>query len=179
MRSIRRARHVCLYALALAALGVTMTGCLDAMPIQASYAPARAMAIPSAQAAEEASAPPRTDAQPREESPTTAPEPKVAPEAEAPAPELAPAPAPPAPLECGEDLCGVININEATRPQLELLPRVGPALSARIVAYRERRRFGRPAHLRRVKGIGPATYARVQAHVRIEGATTLRPAEGR
>ncbi len=73
-----------------------------------------------------------------------------------------------------EHLIGVINLNTATASELELLPRVGKALSARIIAYRERRAFTRPTQLRRVKGIGKATYARFAPHLVVEGETTLR-----
>lgn len=69
---------------------------------------------------------------------------------------------------------GVINLNTATPAQLELLPGVGPAMSAKIVAHRERRPFTSVAQLRRVKGVGPTTYARLKPHARVDGPTTLR-----
>lgn len=74
-------------------------------------------------------------------------------------------------------LVGWINLNEASAEQLMLLPRVGPALSARIIAYRERRKFTRPSQLRRVKGIGARTYTTVSMHLRVHGETTLRRSE--
>lgn len=73
-----------------------------------------------------------------------------------------------------EKLIGVININTATAEQLQILPRVGVAMSQRIVDYRARRAFTQPRHLRRVKGIGKATYARFAMHVVVEGETSLR-----
>lgn len=51
-------------------------------------------------------------------------------------------------------ISGRLNLNTATPEQLEALPRVGPALAARIVAGRPYRSL---ADLDRVKGIGPST----------------------
>lgn len=51
-----------------------------------------------------------------------------------------------------------IDVNEATAAELERLPRVGPALAARIVAWREQHGpFESLESLRHVRGIGPAT----------------------
>lgn len=51
-----------------------------------------------------------------------------------------------------------IDVNDATAAELERLPRVGPALAARIVAWREKHGpFDSLESLRHVRGIGPAT----------------------
>jgi competence protein ComEA len=51
-----------------------------------------------------------------------------------------------------------IDVNAASAAELERLPRVGPALAQRIVAWRERHGpFGGPDDLRHVRGIGPST----------------------
>ena len=51
-----------------------------------------------------------------------------------------------------------MDLNAASASDLELLPRIGPALAARIVEHRERRGpFRRVEHLSRVRGIGPRT----------------------
>ncbi|MBY0491364.1 MAG: helix-hairpin-helix domain-containing protein [Gemmatimonadaceae bacterium] len=51
-----------------------------------------------------------------------------------------------------------IDVNTATAAELERLPRVGPALAQRMVAWRERHGpFGGPEDLRHVRGIGPST----------------------
>ena len=54
----------------------------------------------------------------------------------------------------------VVDVNRATAAELERLPRVGPALARRIVAWRETHgRFQSIDDLRHVRGIGPATAA--------------------
>tara|TARA_R110000782_G_scaffold101029_14_gene187608 strand:- start:9135 stop:9500 length:366 start_codon:yes stop_codon:yes gene_type:complete len=62
-----------------------------------------------------------------------------------------------------------INLNTATAAELELLPRIGPALSARIV---EDRRVNGPFRsvedLDRVRGIGPRTILNIREHVTAE-----------
>lgn len=51
-----------------------------------------------------------------------------------------------------------IDVNAASAAELERLPRVGPALAARIVAWREAHGpFESMESLRHVRGIGPAT----------------------
>jgi competence protein ComEA len=55
-----------------------------------------------------------------------------------------------------------INVNSATAKELERLPRVGPALAARIVQWREEHGpFRSIEDLRHVRGIGPATAAKL------------------
>ena len=54
----------------------------------------------------------------------------------------------------------VVDLNQATARELERLPRVGPALAARIVAWREAHGPIRSLEdLRHVRGIGPVTAA--------------------
>jgi competence protein ComEA len=51
-----------------------------------------------------------------------------------------------------------VDVNSASAAELERLPRVGPALAARIVAWREKNGpFESLESLRQVRGIGPAT----------------------
>ncbi|WP_159801451.1 ComEA family DNA-binding protein [Arthrobacter zhaoguopingii] len=52
---------------------------------------------------------------------------------------------------------GMVNLNTADAPALESLPRVGPVLAERIIAWRtEHGPFARPEDLEAVPGIGPA-----------------------
>jgi competence ComEA-like helix-hairpin-helix protein len=59
-----------------------------------------------------------------------------------------------------------VNANSATAAELELLPKIGATLAARIVAQRET--FGpyqRLADLDRVPGLGPATLAAIEPYL--------------
>ena len=67
-----------------------------------------------------------------------------------------------APLQPGER----IDPNTASEAQLRRLPRVGPAVAARILDYRQRRGgFRSLADLDSVPGIGPALLAGIAPHV--------------
>lgn len=62
-----------------------------------------------------------------------------------------------------------VNINRATREELERLPGVGPALAGRIVEHRERHgAFRRVEHLLVVRGISERRFAEMRAHVTVE-----------
>lgn len=59
-----------------------------------------------------------------------------------------------------------ICVNTAGEAELQLLPHIGPALSARIVAYRNAHGpFRCPEDLLGVKGIGPTTVAELSPHI--------------
>ena len=61
-----------------------------------------------------------------------------------------------------------IDLNTASAADLELLPHIGPALAARIVADRlENGDFGHVEELDRVSGIGPRTLTRVAPMLRV------------
>jgi competence protein ComEA len=68
----------------------------------------------------------------------------------------------------------VVNINDAAAGQLALLPRIGPALAERIVAFRdENGKFSSPDDLMLVRGIGEKTMELLRPFVRTSGETTL------
>lgn len=54
-----------------------------------------------------------------------------------------------------------IDLNEASAMELVALPGVGPGRARQIVARRERRRFRTKRELKRIKGIGAKTYAKM------------------
>lgn len=56
---------------------------------------------------------------------------------------------------------GRVDLNRATPEELATLPGIGPARAAAIVAAREERPFAEPGDLRRVPGIGEATFQRL------------------
>jgi competence protein ComEA len=59
-----------------------------------------------------------------------------------------------------------VNINEASREELERLPGIGPALATRIVEHRERHgRFRRPEHLLLVRGISERRFRQLRPHL--------------
>jgi competence protein ComEA len=56
-----------------------------------------------------------------------------------------------------------LNLNSATPEQLDALPGIGPALAARIVAYRdEHGPFSQIEQLKCIKGIGPRTLEKLR-----------------
>lgn len=81
--------------------------------------------------------------------------------APAPPPEVVVAPARPR-------ASGVVDLNRASASELESLPRVGPALAARIIAHRETQGpFRSVDALDDVPGVGPATLAALRRHVTV------------
>ena len=69
---------------------------------------------------------------------------------------------------------GIVNLNTADAPQLELLPRVGAKAAQRIVDYRkEHGNFKKASDLMQVKGFGEKSFERLAAYVTVEGKTTL------
>ena len=76
-------------------------------------------------------------------------------------------PAAPAPSIAADPV--LLDLNRATREELERLPFVGPYMAAQIVAWRERHgRFAAVDSLVRVPGVGPATLRRVRPLLRVD-----------
>lgn len=68
-----------------------------------------------------------------------------------------------------------VNVNTASAAELQLLPRVGPALSQRIIEFRTANGpFKAPEELIRIKGIGEKSFANLKPYVTVSGPTTLK-----
>jgi competence protein ComEA len=75
----------------------------------------------------------------------------------------------------GESPRGVVNINTADGEQLQLLPRVGPALAERIINFREiNGPFKSVDELVAVKGIGERSLEQLRPYLATAGETTLK-----
>ena len=80
----------------------------------------------------------------------------------------------PARLLFGEPL----ELNRVSAADLEVLPGLGPARAAAIVAERERRAFERVDDLRAVPGIGPRTVAGLAGWVTVEAPRAMPAPDG-
>lgn len=121
-----------------------------------------------------------------EKPPALAPEPNAEPKSERPREPLPIPPSPPPSTPTPESpkpvvpvpkpavpkvpaTVGKININKATQAELELLPRVGPALAQRIIEYRSAHGpFKHINDLDKVKGIGAKTIEKLKPLVSVE-----------
>ncbi len=78
----------------------------------------------------------------------------------------------PPPARAAKAVDGVVNLNTAPAEVLGLLPGVGPAKAAEIVAYRKKRPFRTVDELVRIKGIGRKMVRRLRVHLAVAGPTT-------
>jgi len=76
------------------------------------------------------------------------------------------------PAHAAKDVEGVVNLNTAEPGVLGLLPGIGPAKAAQIVAYRKRHPFRTVDELVRIKGIGRKMVRRLRVHLAVAGPTT-------
>lgn len=86
---------------------------------------------------------------------------------------LAPADAEARKAKSRVELSGVLNLNQATASQLDLLPGVGEKAAEKIIAHRKKSPFKRIEELVRVKGFGKKKFARLKPHLTVTGPTTL------
>lgn len=70
-----------------------------------------------------------------------------------------------------------MNLNTASERLLQRLPRIGPKMAERIVAYREAHGpFAEPSHIVRVRGVGPKTYEKMAPYLFVEEAELVEEA---
>lgn len=81
-----------------------------------------------------------------------------------------------APEQSQLDVLHLIDLNVANAAELELLPRIGPALASRIIADREVHGwFNSIDELQRVSGIGPKTIEKIKAFAMITESNDSKP----
>ena len=69
----------------------------------------------------------------------------------------------PASARAGKNEQGRVNLNTASEKELQELPGIGPAMSARIVEYRETNGdFQQLEDIKKVRGIGPAKFEKLK-----------------
>jgi competence protein ComEA len=78
-----------------------------------------------------------------------------------------------------KQISGVINLNQASAAQLDMLPGVGPKAADRIIAFRAKTPFTRPEDLVRVKGFGKKKLEKLRGHLTVAGPTTLKVSTGK
>jgi competence protein ComEA len=68
--------------------------------------------------------------------------------------------------ETGE-IITLVNINLASREELETLPGIGSVTADKIIMYRQNQSFTRIEDIQKVPGIGPATFDTIKAYITI------------
>lgn len=82
-------------------------------------------------------------------------------------PAAKPKPDKPATTKKTNEIRGLIDINRASAEELQRLPRIGPAMSSKIIAARERKPFKTVDDLRHVSGIGEKTLEQLRPYVTV------------
>ena len=68
----------------------------------------------------------------------------------------------------------VVNVNTASAEQLQMLPRVGPAVAERIIEFRQTNgEFKALEEVMLVRGVGEKTFDLIKPYLTLEGQTTL------
>lgn len=167
--TIARSRGVCA-SFIVSLWCAVLTACQPSVPVRQIYLPADCPSktsmshhgvteepgLPQAVATPELPAPKTPTPKPAEVAARTAPAQPASPQ--------------PAPSPAAQTPSGLVDLNTATDAQLQTLPGIGPAMAKRIMERRQKRRFKRVRDLRRVRGVGPATYARLKELVQVSQA---------
>ena len=65
-------------------------------------------------------------------------------------------------VDSTSNVTGKININTATKEELELLPSIGEAKANKIIEYRENNKFETIEDIKNVSGIGDSLYEKIK-----------------
>ncbi len=77
---------------------------------------------------------------------------------------------------CSEPAFAAVDLNTASESELTEIPGVGPVMARKIIAYRDAHGgFKSVQELRKVKGVGEKTYAKIAPHVTVSGAAGNAP----
>lgn len=68
---------------------------------------------------------------------------------------------------------GAININTASKDELQMLPNIGPSKADKILEYRSKNKFKSIDELKNVKGIGQKTFDKLKEDLSISGETDI------
>src|SRR4051812_44716639 len=69
-----------------------------------------------------------------------------------------------------------VNINTATKEQLESLNGIGPVKAQAIIDYRTKNgRFKSPEDVKNVTGVGDATFEKIRGDIAVTGTSTMAP----
>ncbi len=72
-------------------------------------------------------------------------------------------------LQAKKRLTQKIDLNRANEEQLQSLPKIGPAMAARIIEYRNKvGRFQNIEEIQQVKGIGPKTFEIIRDYITVQ-----------
>lgn len=161
-----------LTTLALAALIASCEPAPEQVPLPpraADLCPPCPAACELAEAPAEAPAPPEPDAEdPAASAPHAEAPAATRPRRRSPAPSTAQASKAQAPPPQDAAAAGSrVNLNTATAAELDRLPGIGPSMAQRIIERRQRRPFRAVRELNQIKGIGRATFRKLEPLVTI------------
>jgi comEA protein len=75
----------------------------------------------------------------------------------------------------GKQFTSPVNINTAGKEELEILPMIGTVKAEAIISYRNKNgHFNTISDIKKVHGIGPATYEKIKSNITINSETPVK-----
>ena len=75
----------------------------------------------------------------------------------------------------GKQTTSPVNINSAGKEELEILPMIGPVKAEAIITYRNKNgHFTTISDIKKVHGIGPATYEEIKSTITVNSVTSVK-----